>query len=276
MKSPINVVIFSKDRANQVEACIRSFLKHFEQSEQSTISVLYKASTPSFNEGYKKAKGLLTDVPNLQWVIENNFSKQTRSLINCVDAPLTMFLVDDIIFINSVSLEDKQVRLLENPSLLAVSLRLHAGVKSCYATNQPTLVPRFVKGCVWDWQQAEGDWNYPMSVDGNIYRTDLIKQLLAALQFTNPNTLEAAFDAAKGSSGMPRHLCCYPNAPRLINIPANRVQNLFENRFAKGYSAEELNKLLLNGKRIDTAQYAGLKPEMVHVPIELMFESVPE
>lgn len=276
MKPLINVVIFSKDRASQAEACVRSFLKHFTQAKQANISVLYKASTASFHEGYEKAKNLLDDISNLEWLPENNFQEQTRSLVNRTDAALTMFLVDDIIFVSPVSLEDNQIRLLENPSLLAVSLRLHSGVKSCYATNQATSVPRFVKGCVWDWRQAEGDWKYPMSVDGNIYRTDLIKQFVNALQFTNPNTLEAAFDSAKTSPGMPTHLCCYPDAPRLINIPANRVQNIFENRFAKGYSAEELNKLFLNGKRIDVAQYTNLKPETVHVPIELKFENATE
>jgi len=185
-----------------------------------------------------------------------------------------MFLVDDIIFVNDISTNDKQFGLIRNNTLmLGLSLRLHNGVTHCYATNEDTKVPKFVKGCVWSWRGCQGDWGYPMSVDGNIYNTDFIKRLVDTTNYNNPNTFEVALDMASKHPETPAYMCCYPGGPRLINIPANRVQQQYKNRFAKGYSPEELNEKYLEGSVIDISSYEGIKPNTVHVPVAIEFTS---
>jgi hypothetical protein len=91
--------------------------------------------------------------------------------------------------------------------------------------------------------------------------------------FNNPNTLEAVLDSAKYTINS-QYLCCNPEGPRLINIPANRVQDTYENRFMNSITAEELNDRFLNGKQIDVDMYDGMKPNTVHVPIEFKYKSL--
>jgi hypothetical protein len=271
MTQQVNIIVFSKDRACQASACVESLYKHFKVDEEPKVTVLWTASNQVFADGYSLAKKRHETKKNVFWKQEKTgFRNELLSLLEDAPASLTMFLVDDIIFVDDVLFSDKQLQfVVTNPMLLATSLRLHENVTHCYATDSAVRVPNFVKGCVWPWPEVEGDWAYPMSVDGNIYRTDFIKRLISSVNFSNPNTLEAALDSTKTRNDVPRYLCCYTDGPRLINIPANRVQNIYKNRYAKGFTAEELNDLFLQGKRINIDAYHQIKPNTVHVPIKL-------
>lgn len=273
MSLELNIIVFSKDRAAQTSACVRSLYKHFKESNDEQVvktTVLYKSSSDILDRGYEKAKKTLAFV-NLSWVREQDFRKQIIDLLE-TDSKKVMFLVDDIIFVRPWSLTDQQIQLVEHHMMLATSLRLHPGINFCYATDKPSSVPKFVKQYIWTWQTGEGDWGYPMSVDGNVYRTEMIKRLISNLNFTNPNSFEAALDSAKVGPLMPSHMACYLDGPKLVNIPANRVQHQYKNRFADGYSAEELNTFYLAGKEIDIEAYDGIKPSTCHVPVELILK----
>lgn len=271
-----NFVIFSKDRACQLHACLESMFKFFNSKDSPTVTIIYKASTEEFDKGYEKLKGFFPPGDDFNWEKEKNFKAQTIKAVNgfpWAESQYTVFLVDDIIFVNPVSTEDRQFSLIKNNSMMVgVSMRLHNEVTHCYASNKPQQVPKFVKGMVWPWTECSGDWGYPLSVDGNVYNTEFIKTFIETLNYSNPNTLEANLDMIKNQPNVPSYLCCYPEAPRLINIPANRVQQTFQNRHAKGFSAEELNKIYLEGNIIDITSYEGMKPNSVHVPIELKFK----
>jgi hypothetical protein len=89
--------------------------------------------------------------------------------------------------------------------------------------------PEFLADETWLWSDGEGDWRYAMSIDGNVYRTADVLPLLARLNFNNPNSLEAAM--AHNTLPHP-FMNMYMDAPRLINIPSNRVQDNFPNRHA--------------------------------------------
>lgn len=270
-----NVVIFSKDRAAQAHACLESFYKHFKSAEDPTITIIWKATNTSFREGYLKAIASFPESDNLVWEEETDFRSQVVKAVHgfpWAPSQFTMFLVDDIIFVNDVNTADRQFDLIRNNALmLGLSLRLHDGVTRCYATNEDSAVPKFVKGCVWSWIGCQGDWGYPMSVDGNVFNTEFIKSLVDTTNYNNPNTFEAALDMTSKRPGTPAYMCCYTEGPRLINIPANRVQDQYKNRFAEGYTPEELNEKYLGGEQINVGHYAGLKPKTVHVPISIIF-----
>ena len=270
-----NVVIFSCNRACQVHACLQSFYKHFKSEEEPTVTIIWKATSEVFRKGYEKVQSHFPESEYLIWDEEVNFRSQTIKGVRgfpWAPSQFTMFLVDDIIFVNDVATSDKQFDLIRNNVLmLGLSLRLHDGVTRCYATNEDTKVPKFVKGCVWSWVGCQGDWGYPMSVDGNIFNTEFINSLVETTEYNNPNTFEAALDMASKRPDTPDYLSCYPEGPRLINIPANRVQSQYKNRFAKGFTPEELNEKYLEGKLIDIDSYKGVKPSTVHVPVEIKF-----
>lgn len=275
IENQTNFVIFSKDRACQLHACIESLKKHFKSNTEPTTTVIYKSTSPEFKKGYEKLKEAFPESDDFRWETETDFKKQTEKAVEgfpWATPQFTIFLVDDIIFVSDFSTEDRQFELVKNNSMMVgVSLRLHNGVNHCYATNEAQTVPKFVKGIVWSWAESQGDWGYPMSVDGNVYNTEFIKTFVKTLNFSNPNTLEAALDTGAKQMNAPAYMCCYPNGPKLINIPANRVQQTYQNRYAEGYTAEDLNKLYLDGKTIDVEAYQGIKPNTVHVPIELKF-----
>lgn len=262
----MNVIIFSKDRSAQLHACLESFYKHVNL--RSTVTVIYVASNSTFDEGYKLCQ---ENFKGAKFVREVNFKQDLIRVSDSIDR-YVMFLVDDIIFTNPISKTDKQIELIDNPNILTVSLRLHLGITRCYATDQDVKVPKLVKGCVWDWTKAEGDWGYPMSVDGNIYRWKTIASKIASLEYNNPNTFEAALN--QNVIGLPVNIACYPEGARLINIPANRVQSQFENRFADSISAEELNQSYLNNKIVDIDAYSKEKYSTVHCPLDLVMKEM--
>src|SRR5207302_811053 len=130
--------------------------------------------------------------------------------------------------------------------ILALSLRMCPSIDRSYMLDESTPPPEFEHGTVWRWEGLPGDWGYPMSLDGHIFRTAELCPLIARLDFHNPNTLETELARAEPPP-MPK-LICLSDAP-VFNVPANLVQTTLRNRNAGG-SAARLNRRFLNGDRL--------------------------
>ncbi|MGI9388094.1 MAG: glycosyltransferase family 92 protein, partial [Methyloligellaceae bacterium] len=94
-RQPIAVVIFSKDRACQLEALLRSMSRFLEHPHETTV--LYTASDQSYQTGYDALSG---SYPSLNWVRETDFKADLIRLIREAGergARHVMFLVDDIV-----------------------------------------------------------------------------------------------------------------------------------------------------------------------------------
>ena len=268
----MNVIIFSKDRACQLDALYRSFVKHAKERDHCQVTVIWKASNETFEAGYRLFEKSLGDNENVKMVKQTTFKENVMTAMNPY-FKLTMFLVDDIMFKQDFSLEDHEVDLVQsNAQILTTSLRLWNGIIHCYATNMRSDQPRMTKGCVWKWRDAQGDWGYPFSVDGNIYRTDFITERIVALNFNNPNELEAQLTVTSLWPNTPEHMCCYAKGSKLLNIPANRVQEQYKNRHAHFETAEHLNKRYMDGFVISLSTVENCENDTVH--IELPYEWV--
>ncbi|HUT43273.1 MAG TPA: methyltransferase domain-containing protein, partial [Desulfobacterales bacterium] len=92
-KSDLAGVIFSKDRAMQLQATIESFLLHCKDSDNLRLTVIYKASTPLYEHQYNDLKKSFS---NIMFIRETNFRKQTLAAIGASE--YVLFLVDDNIF----------------------------------------------------------------------------------------------------------------------------------------------------------------------------------
>ncbi len=88
------------------------------------------------------------------------------------------------------------------------------------------------------------------------------------MNFVNPNTME---DALNRPAVRPHFMACY-QTPKLFNVPANRVQDQYKNRVENSYSTEELNKMFLDGKRVDLKNVLKLNNDAVHYPIDFEFQ----
>jgi hypothetical protein len=208
------------------------------------VNVVVLASARPYAKGYER---YASDHPSFRLNIQGNVSSSAASTFkehvlnsSVIDPhlPLTMFLVDDIVFTANTSFDDSPFLAFKSRSdILALSLRLHGSVTYCYASAEQVTPPEFLSDNTWFWTEGEGDWRYAMSIDGNVYRTADVLPLLTRLEFDSPNSLEAAM--AHNTLPHP-FMNMYMDAPRLINIPSNRVQDNFPNRHADSSLAAQV------------------------------------
>ena len=132
----------------------------------------------------------------------------------------------------------------------------------CYTRDMKVKPPNYA---LWSWREAQGDFAYPMSLDGHFFNTEDILPLLSKGKYSNPNQLEAYL--AKHPINKELMICGKENA--VINNPNNRVQDVYPNRSENG-DLDAINKLFLQGKRIDIRPYLKAKYNAPHVPIKIV------
>jgi len=264
----INIIIFSKDRAAQLDLLLRSLRHCFKEYKTCKIHVLYDASEDDYYKGYLRLLENKDLCKNTEFISDKLYGSFRESLLKILNLKneLTMFLVDDIIFKSSFSLSDPEITFVKNnEEIIAHSLRLWNGINHCYATNKPNSIPTFVKKCIWNWVSSEGDWGYPMSVDGNIYRTKFISEKINKINFKNPNQLEA--NLAATADRTKQYMSCYVQESKLLNIPANIVQTTFSNRHGNIIDVKELNNKFLSGNELSFQHMLNYTNNTVHVEI---------
>lgn len=270
----MNIVIYSKNRAAQLDALLRSLKKNFVEYDSSCISVIWVGDR-GFKGGYTKIKNKF---PEVNMISEDNFNfkQQTIGAIDEEQA-YTMFLVDDILFKMPFSEQDTHFSSLSFLNMsLCVSLRLDKNTSFCYATNKPQRVPQVSESLsIWKWSDfPEGDWGYPMSLDGNVFLTKTIKKIIRGLEFNHPNELEAKMhEFAKFNIAiLPKNMTCYYDRSRLFNVPANRVQDVVKNRVENSYDVVDLNNKYMKEKLvIDISELDAVKNNSCHHPFEYTF-----
>lgn len=291
-----NMIVFSKDRACQLDQLLGSLRTHVRNVNTPFIKlqVLYTHSTKKFADGYKAVKRLHPSVifhqqGNLSHGVTSSLFEAFLAGGGAVDSfkgdylrllddaiPYTMHFMDDMLVTDTWGLAEQLAthRLLSSrPEVIAMSLRLHPGVTTCYATNEDTPPPDFDPEMTWLWRAARGDWAYPMSLDAHVFRTFDIMPLAHHLKYHNPNTLEGsmAMHCFSESAACAARLACFRRA-KVLNIPANRVQDTFPNRFmADGPSAELLNTEFLFHRRLTSEHHWYRAYDSVHVPQPLVF-----
>lgn len=75
----ISTVIFSKDRAMQLDATLHSFFLHCQDADQAKIAVLYMATDERHARLYKT---LITDYPQVTFIEQTNFRKDILSILS--------------------------------------------------------------------------------------------------------------------------------------------------------------------------------------------------
>jgi len=264
----INIIVFSRDRAMQLDLHLRSLEKTFKEFNQTQINVVYDFTSIEYFDAYEKLKEKCPT--NINFFTDNEFGTFKETLLRLMDETkeFTMFLCDDIIFVNNWSLKDKEIQILKtDKNVMTTSLRLWSGIDFCYATNTNSPQPKFLNEFCWNWELASGDWGYPMSCDGNVFLTSFIKGKTALINFKYPNQFESAL--AETVDRSIKYASCFLEAPKLINIPANIVQNVYKNKHGNIRSASELNQLYLEDKILDLDFYLGKSFNTVHVELEL-------
>ena len=262
----IDVIIFSKNRAAQLNMLLKSF-KLFCKIESKVI-VLYQETTEDFAAGY--AKGV--DSWDCFLCPEIDFKQDLIDLYNTRKSPFVMFLVDDIVFTREVERNNKYFETFKsNEQILSYSLRMGKNIRYDYNNKKEIAVPKLTDVNIWKWKDVKypGGWQYPMSLDGNIFRWEDIEKFILDGTYNNPNTFES-YMAKHAVKGKPYMIC--HDESRLVNVVLNRVQNKYKSR-NMGVDLKELNDKWLAGGECKLANCSVERQrDSVHAECVIDFE----
>lgn len=262
----ISSIIFSKDRALQLDLLLNSIYRNFPETVNDT-RVIWTASSDRFELAYNQ---LQQDHPKII------FKKQTPDFFYdlyqnvCVahNKYICLFTDDDIVY-KKVKFDSDVTSLLDDNSFVCYSLRLGHNIvhRDIYNEKHEVITVNDVLPTIYEYNNMTiwnriaipygGYWNYAFSVDGHIFRKpDLMRITELLVHWSkieklaqNPNQLEATLQRFDHDYGA-MMLCNEYSS--IVNSPNNRVQNLFENRHGDHYSfsQEHCNNLYLIGNRI--------------------------
>ena len=272
-KSMIQVVIFSFDRAMQLDLLLQS-IKKFDSQGLFSLNVLFVCSSEKYQTAYNRLK---SKYPNINWVQEqryekkqinfqfelgywhnlywwlkspifrenkSNFKSCLLKILSNNKYPYTMFLTDDSLFYDVINAPANLEKIRQQPKKYSFSFRhginLHGGIFKEQANNV----------C---WNVYENnvytDWGYPFSVDGLIYDSRTIYGIIKKILLNNPNTMEG-------------NIACYVTEKKifpvisafkqscLVGFELNRVQSVSDNNHL-GISNEKLNEYYLEGYMLE-------------------------
>lgn len=263
----IDILIFSKNRPLQLHGLIKSLL-HYSNLKDSKINVLYKYDNLFLNS----IKQIIDLYPNINFIEEKNFNKQTKDFLKNGEQ-FCAFFVDDILVKENLNFDIPCQVLNSNPQIMTFSLRLGTHLSYCYALNTHQKVPNGIINSelfLWNWKNSQHDWNYPLSLDGHIFRKKDIESWSNHLNFNNPNQYESQLQSIKSVFHLPDGCCSFLKS-KIFNLPLNKVQNDFNNR-SENVDIDELNLIWNQNKEIDFIKYENFMNNSVHQPLELQLK----
>lgn len=221
MRSEITTIIFSKNRACQLELLLRSL--------NMPATVLYTYD-PEFKLGYEKLIGMY---PSVKFIRQNNLKEQIIENLG----EYTMFEVDDVVMIEPFTEDCPEfAEFKRNPEILCLSLRM-----SPYYKGAPVF-----KNNTWEWRGLKHSWGYPMSVSSHIFRKcDILPTIKKINTLEIPHHLEIAL--RKNPPNRPLMLCF--DKPKTINNEANLVQSVYPTKNF-GVDIKGLEERFLRGERL--------------------------
>lgn len=281
----LSLLVFSLDRAAQLELFLRSLREQAREFDDFAIAVLFGASDSESAAAYDEVAQANPEVVFQEEVSfeERSLNTQILDLIDQNPRPFFGFFVDDDVIIRPFSLQDAEFGRLADPSMLAVSLRLHPGVLRCQPLDQwsrpPLLGPnrtwtigrKRVLGSKWlhkRWRRwtgfPRGDWACRFSLDGNIYATEPFRAHLVDFpEIAHVTKIEPEMSKERAWA---EKLTCYAH-PRLINLAMNRVDVHHAFPCAE-VSVKEMNAQFRAGYRLDYRHLVGRRYSACHLVTE--------
>ncbi len=270
----LNIIVFSKDRACQLDATLRSIYKHIKVPYD--LSVLYKADLEEFQKGYK----ILIDIYSnrISFVEQSHFKNDLVNLLKISDYKYTLLLVDDILILRDITLDDPEIiEFISNESLIALSIRMSTSTKYCFFdTDEGEYLiesPEFDDKNIYNFLAGEypPHWYHAVTACGQVIRTKNMLLFAEGLEYNNPNTFENKLNRI----GMPSHLAICYDKPRLMEFAINIVNTTHITNKCGDTDIEQLNTEWLNGNRLDIEPWYELKKHYTYLRFshpEIKFE----
>lgn len=271
----IHTIYFSFNRAMQLDTSLRYFLKNV-LAPIDRISVIFRA-TRDHKLGYdllkQKYKNVmffeeenninffsdtlphLTRPRNLYRFLKypflrknkSNFKQLLEKVIKETNSDFVMFSTDDSLFFREASFGDEVFsKIRANPT--QVSYRLYVGSNHSDA-------PKGLKteGELLSWNYFDKEmyrhWAYPFAIDGTIYDTKSLKNIILPILYHNPSTFEAYICR----ECIVRKFFSFGLSPlksSMVGVPINKVQGIYQNKHGN-IDVEILNRYFLMGFTLD-------------------------
>ncbi len=257
-------LVFSKDRALQLDALLRSWKRHGRHAP--ALTVLWHATDErharAYREVFARNAGVLRKT-----ISEKAFRTELIAALQTAEESRVFFLVDDLMLVRPFDFQDLEG---VNPLRTVASLRLGPEITHCqtHSFDSPPPVLKPVLGGKWlsfDWNEATGDWAMPLSVDGNIFDRKEMLAILGRTAFKAPNSLEHALGPYRFAFRFRKGLC--PPESALCNLPINQVQNEGYQFPHAGLSAEVLLQAWEDGFEISLEDVERMERHGCHVAV---------
>lgn len=256
----IDLIIFSKDRALQLEGLLSSLKENCKIFNK--IVIIYDYSNKEYEEAYTK---LMSEHPVL-WLF-GDISFKERVLFAFGESEYTCFMVDDLIVYRKLQWKKEDASQFIVSEIF--SFRLGNNIRHSLFELQPNDVETIH---TFDWTKQSKYWGYPLSVDGHVFKTEYIKSIVKGINFDNPNKLEAHFQSFIPQA--PKYMSCF-NQSVVVSLPINRVSNTATAVYGEfhPHTAKELNDRFLAGERMDWQAMNFEDIKSPHQEVELKFKA---
>jgi len=271
----MNIIVFSYNRALQLQAFLVSFYRHFSATALE-VNVIYNSGGGDYETAYQQ---LITDFPQVRFTRRHkikrispkyfftykkniyryfkhpnlrnhltNFKELLEGIITASPFGTVTFFTDDSIFHRDIAIDAGIIREVENDAThnLVYSLRHGKNI-----APQPLALHRYDDANL-SWEVSKNKsglehWTHTFSIDGHVYPRQLILPALKKLNYVNPNSLEGFVNdyLVKERPKTCRKLI-FPEESVLIGFELNKVQT-FANNNNLNFSTEFLNKKFMEG-----------------------------
>ena len=136
----MEILIFSMDRACQLEACLRSIKMHYCYAVRVWVSFRY--SSDEFRFGYERLMRLFPDV---RFIRQEPFEKSLPMMLDWMRSEHVLLMCDDVVLRKDVNYDAVRVAMRRVHSF---NLLLGLNVHWCYAVNRVNWLQGYdVWGC---------------------------------------------------------------------------------------------------------------------------------
>ncbi len=262
-------LVFSKNRACQLDLFLYSFFKNFDIG---TVNIVVKATDAKYGEGYYKLQKKYSQV---------NFITETKSIrehfFDSLHKGVICLSTDDTVFHKKAPFDKDDVAWIFDGDVLSFHPRLGKNaVLQDYRTGRLQKVfPKWLQeDWLLTWNYIEGptqnNWFYPFELDGMLIQCKDLDRI-AQFDWQTLRSLEGGLSHARRSEMYYKPFMSSPVESFCFNIPVNSVQdNVLYHSDKCHVSEEELNNRWLDGdelslEKMDTSNIIGAHME---IPLE--------
>jgi hypothetical protein len=250
-------IIFSKDRAMQLDGFLASYFENVENYYK--IKVLFHVSNQAHKKSYADLQIIYADFP-VEFIPETDFRNNLIDIIEQSSEDRVIFYVDDMLFSQKMD-----YNWLKTIDPLKNIVCLSRGKDLTYSTvlAKKLEVPSFNKISenlyLFKWNEINefSDWTYPIGVSGYMFSRPEIVAMMKATNFKAPNSLEHNLQQFLPYFTMRGGICLENVATPCVHT--NLTQTEGYNNVLGHYSIEELLNLWNVNKRINHREFIGLE-----------------